>query len=157
MSMHSGDPNPDPCPSPSDDSKSNHSPPGSPELGGKGMAIPRLELEAMSKSDVTPNPSPRDSLGMMGHSPDPYAQKKGQDGMTRTDVLLSEIVPPCLKSAEQGVHAFGQAGQTLRLLLEQFGTDQDTYACRAKLHSLRDAMATLMRHTRYAWCFGFDS
>ncbi|CAD7696869.1 unnamed protein product [Ostreobium quekettii] len=133
------DPNADPCPSPSEDSRSMRSPPASPEPNTKSMAIPRLELQAVPKSEGTPNQSPR---AYTGATPDPNG--KGSPG---TDVLLSEIIPPCLKSAKQGVQAFGQAGQTLRALLEQLGTEHDTYACRAKLHSLRDAMATLMRHT----------
>ncbi|GMH41277.1 hypothetical protein BSKO_09187 [Bryopsis sp. KO-2023] len=132
---------------------------GSLMLSSKGISIPRLKLEALSGTSdtslkVTPDGSNRSSKprSVGRRSPMSPAQHewKGtpKDGATKSlGHLLAEIVPVCLKAAAQAVSSVIQASETLQTLIEHVGTSQDTYACRAKLHSLRDAMNTLIRHT----------
>lgn len=61
---------------------------------------------------------------------------------------MGDIVPSCLTAGEQAVNNVFLTSEALEVLMQQVGTSHDTYACRAKLHSLRDAMNTLIRHTQ---------
>eukprot|EP00210_Caulerpa_lentillifera_P005119 g4891.t1 len=61
--------------------------------------------------------------------------------------ILREVMPHCVTAAAFGTNVFAQSIDNLKSLIDYIGTGQDTYGCRAKVHSLRDAMSTLVNHS----------
>jgi len=103
--------------------------------------VPRVKLGVVSNKTA----APKAALQTGG------AARKMTMANTRSDQnadeILKDVLPHCVTAAALGSNVFGQSIDNLRTLIDQIGTGLDTYGCRAKLHSLRDAMSTLLNHT----------
>jgi len=106
------------------------------------LAIPRIKLGVVSNKLGGPQAATQNAGGP-GRQTGAMNRRGDQD----TEEILKDVLPHCVTAAALGSNVFGQSIDGLRTLVDHIGTGLDTYGCRAKLHSLRDAMSTLLNHT----------